>query len=81
LGDAEDRIERLTALLFGPVLRTQAVRVHERRAEVARAYVAWAMGEIEEPEFDDPEDARLWERMVEYEEAAVRVADRVASKP
>jgi hypothetical protein len=82
VGDVEDRLESLTALLFGPTRRTPVAEAQERRAEIGRLYVSWMMGEIEEPpKFDDPEDARLWEKMTEYEEAAARVAERVESKP
>jgi hypothetical protein len=81
VGDAEDRLARIEAMLYGPTRVTYAAQVQERRAEIARAYVSWRMGEIEEPEFDDPEEARLWERMTEYEEAAIRVVERVTSKP
>jgi hypothetical protein len=71
----EDRLERLVALLYGPPMKTIAAEVLERRGEIARLYVSWMMGEIEEPEFEDPEDARLWEKMAAYEEAAPSVAD------
>ena len=82
MGDApEDRLERLTALLYGPTKRTAAAQRQERRADIARAYLAWTMGVAEKPELDDPEDERLWELMQTYEAAYERVVERVASKP
>jgi hypothetical protein len=37
-------------------------------------------GEIEAPELEDPKDREMWEHMQGVEEAAKRVADRVAEK-
>jgi hypothetical protein len=75
LGAFEDRLKRLVAFLYGPPMKTIPAEVLERRGEMARLYVSWMMGEVEEPEFEDPEDARLWVKMAAYEEAAVSVAD------
>lgn len=69
MGAFEGRLKRLAALLYEPTSRTIAAGVLEERGEIAGLYVSWMMGEIEEPEFEDPEDARLWEKMAAYEEA------------
>ncbi len=80
MGRLDDRLARIEAMIRGPVRRTPEDDAQERRAEIARLYVRWAAGEIERPDLEDPEDARLWALMGSYEEAALRVADRVASK-
>ncbi len=81
MGDAQDRLARIEAMLYGHTRRTVAAEALARRGEIARLYVSWRLGDIEEPEFENPEDARLWEKMAEYEEAHARVVARVADKP
>ncbi len=74
------RLEQIEARVNGPMGRTPEADRLERRAEVSRMYEAWRWGEIERPDLDDEEDLRLWALMETYERAALRVADRVASK-
>ncbi len=80
MGDAQDRLERIDALIRGPARRTPEAERQERRAEISRLYLRWAAGGIEKPDLADPEDARLWALMGTYEQAAIRVAERVASR-
>ncbi len=80
MGDARDRLERIEAMLYGPPRRTPEAERQKRRAEISRLFVRWAAGDIEKPDLDDPEDVRLWALMETYEQAAIRVAERVASK-